>query len=707
MTRFLLVLFMAGFAVAPAAGDGRPADEGMWTFDNFPKADVAQKYHVQIGDEWLDRLRKNIVRLETGCTGSFVSPEGLILTNHHCAASCLAENSTAQRDLLKDGYLANGRQDEVRCQGEQVSILMQSEQVTTDVTRALQGVAPADAARARNQALTKLEERCEADAKKAGAPLKCETVTLYQGGQYWLYKYKRYDDVRLVFAPDDAIAAFGGDPDNFQFPRWCLDMSLLRAYENGKPASTPSHLAVNWNGAREGEPVFVAGHPGTTQRMMTVAQLKTQRELFLPFWLLRFAELRGRLIQYSKSSEEAARTAKDYLDSLENSIKVRRMQLAALLDDRLIERRSQEERKLRDAVVANAELRARAGSAWDDIARAEGRYREILQPYVWIEGAAGFNSDLFLFARQLLRAAEERAKPNAERLREYTEAQLPNLKQSLGAETPVYPQLEQVRLSFALERMREYLGPDNPVVKQALGKDSPDERARALVAGSTLGDPKARLALFEGGKGALTASQDPMIALARSIDDEARRLRKIYENEVQVPEQRAQQTIADARFKVYGTSNYPDATFTLRLSDGAVMGWTENGERVEPFTRLARLFERATGSFPFALPQRWVAARPHLDMKTPVNFTTNNDIVGGNSGSPVVNAKGEVVGLIFDGNIHSISGSYWFDEEKNRAVAVHPAYIETALQDVYGARAIAKELGIAEVVRKVAEVKRF
>ncbi len=702
MKRLLFTIVIVGFVTAAAAGDGRPIDEGMWTFDNFPKADVAKKYSVQISDQWLDRIQKNIVRLETGCTGSFVSPDGLILTNHHCAASCLAENSTAQRDLLKDGYLAGGRQDEVRCQGEQVSILMDTQQVTPDVTRALAGVAPADAARARNQALTKLEERCEADAKQAGTPLKCETVTLYQGGQYWLYKYKRYDDVRLVFAPEDAIAAFGGDPDNFQFPRWCLDMSLLRAYENGKPAATPNHLAFNWAGARAGEAVFVAGHPGTTQRMMTVPQLKTQRDVFLPFWLLRFSELRGRLIQYSKASAEATRRAKDYLDSIENSQKVRRMQLAALLDDRLIDRRAQEERKLREAVIGNADLKQRAGSAWDDIAKAESRYREILQPYTWIEGGAGFNSDLFVYARQLVRAADERAKPNAERLREYTNAQLANLKQALGAETPVYPDLEQVRLSFALERMREYLGPDNAIVKQALGKESPDERAKGLISGSTLGDPKVRLALFEGGTTAVAASKDPMIALARLIDDEARRLRKIYENEVQVPEQRAQQAIADARFKVYGTSIYPDATFTLRLSYGAVMGWMEDGQRVDPFTRLGRQYERATGSWPFALPERWVDAKPRLDMNTPVNFSTNNDIVGGNSGSPVVNAKGEVVGLIFDGNIHSISGSYWFDEEKNRSVAVHTAYIRTALQDVYGASELAKELGITGEVRKVA-----
>jgi V8-like Glu-specific endopeptidase len=672
-------------------------DEGMWTFSHAPKEEIAKKYNVRIGEEWLDRFQKAVVRLETGCTGSFVSPNGLILTNHHCVQTCLAENSSARRDLVAAGFLAGpaAGAGELRCQGEQASVLVGAQEVTADVSTALAGVAAADAARARNQTLTRLEERCEAASKAGATPLKCETVTLYQGGQYWLYKYKRYDDVRLVFAPEAAAAAFGGDPDNFQFPRWCLDMGLLRAYENGKPAAPPAHLAFNWSGATEGEPVFVAGHPGTTQRLLTAAQLRTQRDMVLPFWLLRFSELRGRLAQYSKSSPEAERTAKDYLDTIENSHKVRRMQLTTLLRDPVIEQRAEGERKLREAVMAKPELKARAGTAWDDIARAEARHREILMAYTWMEGGAGFNSELFAYARLLVRAADERARPNAERLREFTDAQLANLRQALAAHAPVYSALEQVRLSFSLERMREYLGPDHAIVKKALGTTSPDRRARVLVAGSTLGSPTVRLALFDGGQSAVNASKDPMIALAREIDTEARALRKIYENEVQAPVQRAQQAIADARFAVYGTSIYPDATFTLRLSYGAVQGWTEDGTRVEPFTRIERMYERATGFAPFALPKRWLDARARLDPDTPVNFVTTNDIVGGSSGSAMVNAAGEIVGLIFDGNIHSISGSYWYDAGKNRAVAVHPGYIRTAIEQVYGAMAIAKELGIS------------
>jgi len=331
MKKFILAVLVLALAV------GVTADEGMWTFDNIPKAEIAKRYGVQLTDQWLAQVQKAIVRLESGCTASFVSSQGLVLTNHHCAAECLADNSNAQRDLIANGYIAAALEDELKCQGARASVLMSTENITERVTRAIGDVEPAQATAARNKVLTTLEADCEQASKQAGTALACESVTLYQGGEYWLYKYKRYDDLRLAFAPEQAIGAFGGDPDNFQFPRWCLDMSLLRVYENGKPASTPDHLSFEWGGAKEGEPVFVAGHPGTTQRLLTVAQLKTQRDVYLPFWLLRFSELRGRMIQYSKTSAEADRTSKDFLSSVENAIKVRRMQLASLLDDRMME----------------------------------------------------------------------------------------------------------------------------------------------------------------------------------------------------------------------------------------------------------------------------------------------------------------------------------------------------------------------------------
>ena len=678
MRRFLMMVCVVMLSAAAAA------DEGMWTFDNVPRAEIAKKYGVTLTDQWLQRLQQSVVRLETGCSASFVSPEGLVLTNHHCVASCLADLSSAQRDYVSSGFVAMARENEIVCPGAQASVLAATENVTARVTAALKGVSPDKATQVRNETLTNLESQCEAAAKQAGAPLSCEAVTLYQGGQYWLYKYRRYTEVRIAYAPEAAVAAFGGDPDNFQFPRWCLDMALLRVYENGKPAATPAHLTIAWDGAKQGEPVFVAGHPGSTDRLLTVSQLKTQRDVQLPFWLLRFSELRGRLIQYSKTSPEAARTAKDYLDSIENSHKVRRMELSSLLDDGMMDRKIEEERKLRA-------LAKQSAGAWNEIDAAQQRYREIAIPYTWLESGAGFNSELFGFARALLRAADERAKPNASRLRQYTDAALPQLKAQLEAKTPIYPDLEQVRLAFSLERMREYLGPDHPIIKAVLGAASPDERARELVRGSTLADPAVRMKLFEGGQSAVAASTDPMIALARAVDAESRRLRTIFENEVDAPTRRAQQAIADARFKAYGSRVYPDATFTLRLTYGSVDGWVESGTKLSAFTQLDRLYARATGAAPFALPKVWLDAKARLDMNSRANFVATTDIIGGNSGSPMVNARGELVGLAFDGNIHSISGSYWFDTARNRTVAVHPQFMRAGLQ-VYRADVLAREL---------------
>jgi Peptidase S46 len=668
---------LAALAALPAA-----ADEGMWTFDNPPAAAIEQKYGVKLDDSWLNRVREATVRLETGCTGSFISGDGLILTNHHCAADCIAQNSSEGNDFVASGFLATTRERELQCREDAVSVLVGTEDVTAKVAAALAGIAPDKVVETRRAALTKLEQDCEEGSQNAkGGALKCERVSLYQGGQHWLYKYRRYEDVRLVFAPESDIAAFGGDPDNFQFPRWCLDMSILRAYDGGKPAKTPTHLKFDWDGAEPGDAVFVSGHPGNTDRLLTAAQLEVQRDTFMPFWLMRNSELRGRMIQYSKTGEEARRTAEYTLNITENSIKVRRKQFDALLDPALIANAREKEQALGSA----------AGS-FDQIAKAQDAWRNLLVPYTFIESGAAFNSQLFQHARTLVRAATERAKPNEARLPEYTEARLPAVVQGLGADTPIYPEFEALRLSFGLERMREWLGPDDPVVRQVFGKDSPDTLANRAVQQSTLGSAAARMALYEGGQAAIDASQDPMIRLAAAVDPAARALRASYESEVEGPVARGQEEIAKARFAKYGTSIYPDATFTLRLSYGAMQGWDEKGQAVRPWTELSRAFERATGEPPFKIPERWMAMKDSLDMTTRANFTTTNDIVGGNSGSPMLNAKGEIVGLAFDGNIHSISGSYWFDERMNRAIGVHPAYIRTALEKVYGAKDLLAEI---------------
>jgi hypothetical protein len=689
MKNSILILLMC------LAGLAASAEEGMWTFDNPPRAAIKQAYGVEITDAWLKRLRLATIRLEQGCTASFISREGLILTNHHCAESCIAENSTAERDLLAGGFKAATREQELRCQAQAASVLVGMQNVTDAVQAAVKGLPDADANTARKKELTRLEQGCEDAAKKGSetGPLKCEIVTLYQGGQYWLYKYKRYEDVRLVLAPEASIAAFGGDPDNFQFPRWALDFTLLRAYENGQPVKVAEPLRFNWGGAAEGEAVFVSGHPGGTDRLLTTSQLKFQRDAFLPLWLLRFAELRGRLIQYGKQGPEALRRSQDDLNTLENSIKVRRKQLDTLHDDAFMEQRASEEAALKAAVAANPELKATAGTAWDDIAKAQQTYRNILLPYVFTEGSAGFNSQLYLYARALVRSAAERPKPNTERLREYTDASLQRIERFLAADTPVYPDLEEVKLSFSLERMREWLGPDDPLVRSGLGKQSPDAVARALISGSRLADPALRLALYEGGQAAIDASDDPMIRLARQVDPVARDVRKRFEDEVEGPTKAGQEAIAKARFVALGTDIYPDATFTLRLTYGRVQGWEEKGKPVAPFTVLQTAFDRATGQDPFRLPQSWLDAAPTIDLKgTRANFVTTLDIIGGNSGSPIVDASGDIVGLIFDGNIHSISGSYWFDARQNRSIGVHPDFIRTALEKVYKADGILKEL---------------
>jgi hypothetical protein len=676
----LYSLLLAGFVLSTAK-----ADEGMWTYDNFPAAAVKQKLGVEITPVWLDRVRTATVRL-ANCTASFVSPEGLILTNHHCAAACLEQLSSAQKDLLHAGFVST-RESELRCPTQYADVLMKMEDITAKVNAATRGLRDKEANDARKQTLTLLEQDCE---KAAGTrdPRRCESVRMYKGGQYFLYQYKRYAEVRMVFAPEAAIAAFGGDPDNFQFPRWCLDMALLRAYENGRPAATPNHLKVNWSGPAAGEAVFVTGHPGSTDRQLTVAQLETLRAT-LPFWLLRSAELRGRYIQFATTGAENARIVADPLNSLENNIKVRRKRLDALLDPTLMTVKTAAEQQLRAQVGAIA-----GGDPWKDIERAARRELELTVPYTFLEGAAGFNSALFRYARTLVRAAEERAKASELRLREYAEPALPQMQQQLFAAVPVYPQREILTFSFGLARMREFLGPDHPVVNVLLTEFSPDELASALVGMTKLGDPAVRRQLWEGGQAAIDAADDPMIRIARLVDAPARTLRKQYEDEVEAVTDAASEKIAAARFRVLGTNVYPDATFTLRLNFGTVQGWNEAGTPVPPFTQLGRAFERATGSAPFRLPESWTTRRAELDMTTPFNLSTNNDIVGGNSGSPLINANAEIVGLIFDGNIHSISGGFWFDAAKNRAIAVHPAIMRLALTKVYEAPALVKELGL-------------
>ncbi|MGB6452180.1 MAG: S46 family peptidase [Steroidobacteraceae bacterium] len=670
------------------------ADEGMWTFQNFPAALVEQRYGVRITPAWLQKVRLATVRL-SDCTASFVSPDGLLLTNQHCVEDCLAEHSSESQSLVDGGYVAGDRSPELRCAGQVADVLVATEDVTAKVIAATHGLGDRAANDMRRRTLARLEQACE-QASRTGSgaePLQCESVDLYEGGQYLLYEYRHYDDVRLVFAPEADVAAFGGDPDNFEFPRWCLDMSVLRVYQHGRPAHTPQYLKIDFVGPRDGQPVFVSGNPGSTERMLTVSQLVTQRDVELLPYLLRGAELRGRYIQFGLQSAADGRLVEEPLSFLENDLKESREELQALFDDAQLARKSREEAELEKRVAADPELARATGDPWAEITQAERVARDIALPYTFIGEGAGFNSQLFRYARLLVRAATERVKPSASRLPGYTDAALPALERQVTADVPVHRELETITLSLGLTRMRDRLGPDDPLVRQVLGEDSPEALAARLVAESKLADPAMRKALWDGGEAAIAASEDPMIELARLVDPEARALRQRYQDEVQAPVRAALQRIAQARFAVLGTSVYPDADFTLRLTFGTVRGWSERGKEVEPFTRLARMFERATGSEPFRVPPSWVAAKDRLDLSTPFNFCTDNDIVGGNSGSPVIDAQGDIVGLIFDGNIESIAGTYWFDEQDNRAVALDTAVVLEALRKVYHADALLAELG--------------
>jgi hypothetical protein len=679
--------------VALLASPPAIADEGMWTFDNFPSAVVAEKYRATIGAAWLDQVRGAVVRL-SNCTGSFVSPDGLILTNFHCARQCLAEHSTRDRSLVESGFLAADRRQEKKCAREIADTLVEMEDVTAKVAAATRGLSAQPATDARNRVRTELEQNCEQashnDPKRG--PLKCESVELYQGGQYFLYKYKRYDDVRFVFAPEVDIATFGGDPDNFQFPRFGVDVAILRAYEHGKAARTPTFLPINFEGPKAGDPIFVAGHPAWTNRLLTLAELKAIRN-YLPHQLLRRSELRGRYLEFARAGETNARIVAEPLQALENLIKVRRKQLDSLHDDAQMMRKAEEESRLRSGLAGIPALLALTGDPWTEIEAALTAEEALYLPFVYLENGAGFDSALFRYARTIVRTAAERGKENGARLREYTDASLPLLEQQISAPTPVYPELEQLTLSMSLERMREWLGPDHPIVRRLLAQEAPSVLATRLIAGTALADPAVRLALWRGGAEAVDASADLLIELARTIDPAARAIRKRYEDEVDAPEALAYERIARARFALNGARVYPDATFTLRLSFGTVQGWTENGHAVDPFTRLDAAFDRATGAVPFRIPDRWLRSRQALGSSTPMNFSTSNDVVGGNSGSPAINSRGQIVGLIFDGNIHSISGAYWYDAARNRAIAVHPAIIREALTKVYGGTALYRELG--------------
>ena len=674
-TRFALLGTMLSLPLAAAR-----ADEGMWTFDAFPAAKMRADYGFAPDQAWLDRVRASAVRLTGGCSASFVSASGLILTNHHCVASCLQDLSDNAHDYLARGYTARTREEERLCPGQQAEVVTSIRDVTAQVKAAVGAATGLAAVKARTAANAQIEG--------AGCPdratTRCQVVTLYGGGQFKLYTYRKYSDVRIVWAPESRAEQFGGDPDNFNFPRYALDGSFLRAYENGKPVATPRHLTWAARAPVDGEATFVVGNPGTTERLLTGSQLAFAREVTAPLDSLLFSELRGRFISAMAQSPQRAREGKEDLDGVENSLKVYIGRVKALNDPTLSSKLAAAEADLRGRSRGNAAI----GDPWADADRAVAAYRNLYLTQRFLRP----RSDLYIYAARLVRAAEERTRPNGERLPGYSDSALPLLEKQLLDASPVTPWVDQLKLEFLLSKAREYLGPDDADIKLLLGRESPEGLAARLVAGTRLGDPAFRRTLWQGGKAAIDASTDPLIVLARKLDVRDRQIIALVDEQYTGPITSARSKIADARFAAYGDTLYPDATFTLRISYGKVAGWMERGKMVPTRTLMGGIYDRATGSAPFDLPTAFVTNRAKLNLDVTYDFVTTNDIIGGNSGSPVIDRAGNVIGAAFDGNIHSLAGNYAYNGEDNRTVAVSTAALEEGLRILYPAPALLAEL---------------
>ena len=666
---------LVSLASAPAL-----ADEGMWTLDNFPAEKVKEDYGWAPDQAWLDKVQAGAVRLTGGCSASFVSSSGLILTNHHCIATCLYDNSNDQSDYLLNGFVADRRENELMCPGQQAEVVTKITDVTGDVKAAFAGLAGDALTKARDAKIAEIESANCTDKAKT----RCQVVTLFGGGQYKLYQYRKYSDVRLAWAPEDRAATFGGDPDNFNFPRYSMDASFLRAYENGKPVSTPNHLRWNPRAPIDGEMTFVVGNPGSTSRLYTQSQLAFEREVRLPMILATYSELRGRLIRAMEESPEHEREGLDMLGGIENSLKVYIGRVKALNDPAFTAKLAEAEAALKAETAGNDEI----GDPWADVEEAVDAYRALYYPSRFTSPTG----TLYGYAQTLVYAAQEREKPNAERLRGFTESALPLTEKRLTDAKPVYPWLDEMTMSWSLSKAREYLGVDDEDSKLLLGKESPEQLAERLVNGTKLADPAVRKALWDGGLAAIEASEDPMIQYALKLAPRQRELDEQTNELYSGPLAAAGAKLADARFAAYGDSLYPDATFTLRISYGQVKGWTERGKEVPTTTTMGGTFERATGNAPFDLAPGFVKAKDQIDMDAVYDFVTTNDIIGGNSGSPVIDRNGTVIGAAFDGNINSLGGNYGYDGSINRTVVVSTEAVQEALEKIYPAPALVKEL---------------
>ncbi|MBL7961232.1 S46 family peptidase [bacterium] len=663
------------------------ADEGMWTFDNLPLKLLKEKYGFEPSQEWIEHVRLSCVRINDGGSGSFVSPNGLVMTNQHVMRGQLQKLSTPENDYVKNGFYANSPADELKCPDVELNVLVSMDNVSEQVHNAAKNLNDQEGLKARAAEISKIQKE-----SFDSTGLRSDVITLYQGGEYWLYRYKKYTDIRLVFAAEQQIAFYGGYLDNFTYPRYELDMALVRVYENGKPIESKHFLKWNSKGAVEGELVFVVGNPGSTDRMMTMAQLETQREIVLPMILKSIKRRLNVLKNYAASGSEQARQVVAAIAGTENGLKSITGEYNGLLDKDLMKQKQDDENKFRTAVNANAEWKKTYGSAWNDIAKAQKKYEE----YFKIQRFRSVpNGSMANMALRLVRYASELTKADADRMNGYHDAQLESFKRSLQSTAPVYPELDEKLLINAFEESLELLGPKDLFVKTILNGRTPAEAASEIVNGTKLNDRDFRKSLIEGGPAAIDASNDPMLVFARKIDPILRESGTSFRDQIASVEVASGEKIGKARFAVYGKSMYPDATFTLRFAFGTVKGYPSNGTLAAPITTYYGLYDRALGfglKEPFHLPARYMERKDKLDLSTPSNFATTCDIIGGNSGSPVINRNGEVVGLIHDGNMEGLVGNFIYNDETGRAVSDHSAGMIMALRKLYDADRIANEL---------------
>jgi hypothetical protein len=668
-----------------------PADEGMWLFNYPPKKILQEKHGFAPTAEWLAHVQQSAVRFNSGGSGSFVSADGLVMTNHHVGADALQKLSTKDRDLLHSVFYAKTPSEELKCPDSELNVLVGIEDVTERVNAAV-SAAPgsAEAEKQRRAAMNTIEKE---STDKTG--LRSDVVTLYQGGLYHLYRYKKYTDIRLVFSPEQDIAFFGGDPDNFEYPRFDLDICFFRVYENDKPLKSPHYLKWNPGGLKENDLVFIAGNPGKTNRLDTVRHLEFLRDVVMPNSLNILRRREVLLDSFSQRSDENARRAKDLLLMYQNGRKARLGGLEGLQDPSVMDGKRAEQKALLKAAAANESLAENCRDAMKTIDESLAAWAAIRDDHDLLERGQAFYSELFTIARTLVRMAEETEKPNADRLREYRESNLDSIKQELFSTAPIYDDLQTVLLADSLSMYVERKGFSDAMVQKVLDGKSPGQRAAELVGGTKLSDVAVRRKLAEGGRKAVEASTDPMIRLALLVDPPSRAVRTRFEQQVEEPQRSAYGKLANARFALFGTEIYPDATFTLRLAFGLVKGYRENGQDVPAWTTIAGAFQRAEehgSKEPFALPKSWLDAKARLNLDTPLNFVCTADIIGGNSGSPVVDRQGELVGIIFDGNLPSLVWDYIFNDEVGRATSVHGSAILEALRKIYGAGALADEL---------------